>query len=88
MVTTSPVHQGEHEISRKTIAQGRPDRSGEPVVTNSYVFIFTYEAAGASDARSSLRPLIWRDKVRASLGRDLRCEKDGVCLFGCLKIES
>jgi hypothetical protein len=28
MVTTSPAHQGEREISRKTIARGMP---GEPV---------------------------------------------------------
>jgi hypothetical protein len=25
MVATKPGHQGEHDISRKTIAQGRPD---------------------------------------------------------------
>jgi hypothetical protein len=46
MVTTSPVHQGEHEGNRKTIAQGRPDRSGEPVVTNSYVFYFYIRGCG------------------------------------------
>ena len=27
MVARKPGHQGEREISRKTIAQGRPDRS-------------------------------------------------------------
>jgi hypothetical protein len=32
-------------------------------------FIFTYEAAGASVARLSLRPLFRRDKIHASLGR-------------------
>ena len=42
MVTTSPVHQGEHEISRKTIAQGRPDRSGEPVVDLLVCFSFLH----------------------------------------------
>ena len=31
MVARKPDHQGEHEISRKTIAQGRPDVSAEPV---------------------------------------------------------
>jgi hypothetical protein len=42
MVTTSPVHQGEHEVSRKTIAQGRPDRSGEPVVYLLVCFLFLH----------------------------------------------
>src|SRR5262249_1360814 len=31
---------GRARISRNTIAQGMPDRSGEPVVTNSRVFVF------------------------------------------------
>src|SRR5258708_38713320 len=30
-VTTKPGHRGEHEISRKTIAQGMPVETGEPV---------------------------------------------------------
>src|ERR1700733_5993923 len=30
----------------KTIAQGRPDRSGEPVVTNSYAFHFCIRGCG------------------------------------------
>ena len=41
-----PDPRGEHEGNRKTIAQGRPDRSGEPVVTNLRVFYTTREAAG------------------------------------------
>jgi hypothetical protein len=52
----SPVHQGDHEVSRNTIARGMPGETGVTVVTNSYVFYFTYEAAGASGARHSLRP--------------------------------
>jgi len=35
-------------------------RSGEPVVTNSRVFYFPREAAGATDTRLSLRPLLIR----------------------------
>ena len=30
-VTTKPGHRGEHEVSRKTIAQGMPVETGEPV---------------------------------------------------------
>jgi hypothetical protein len=39
MVTTSPVHQGEREISRNTIVQGMPDRFGVPVVTMLVCFL-------------------------------------------------
>src|SRR4030081_3544349 len=56
-VTKKPDHRGEHEVSRKTIARGMPGRSGVTVVTNSCAFYFAHEAAGASGARHSLRPL-------------------------------
>jgi hypothetical protein len=35
-----------------------PGDSGVTVVTNSYAFYFAYEAAGASSARHSPRPLL------------------------------
>jgi hypothetical protein len=37
-----PDRRGEHEGSRKTIAQGRPDRCGVPVVTISYAQLFLH----------------------------------------------
>jgi hypothetical protein len=37
-VAKEPVHRGERDISRKTSAQGRPDVSGVPVVSNSCAF--------------------------------------------------
>jgi hypothetical protein len=41
-------HRGEHVIGVKTIAQGKPDQFGEPVVTMLVCFItFAREAAGA-----------------------------------------
>src|ERR1700739_452608 len=52
-VTTKPGHRGEHEISRKTIAQGMPVETGEPVEDYPH-FVRT---TGASDTRHSLRPL-------------------------------
>src|SRR5579871_1097257 len=55
---TKPGLRGEHEGNRKTIAQGMPECFGEPVVTNSYAFLFACEAAGASRTRHSLRPLL------------------------------
>lgn len=48
-VTKKPDHRGEHGVSRKTVVQGMPDRSGEPVVTNLRVFYFARKAAGEPD---------------------------------------
>jgi hypothetical protein len=58
-VARKPVHRGEREVSRKTIAQGRPDASAEPVCSCAFFFVhFAHETAGAARTRSSLRPLI------------------------------
>jgi hypothetical protein len=60
-VTTKPDHRGDHVISRTTIARGMPDDFGVTVVTMLVCFfIFAREAAGASSARHSLRPLNFR----------------------------
>jgi hypothetical protein len=42
----SPVHRGEHEIHRKTIAQGMPDRFGVPVVTCLRAFLCCMQGCG------------------------------------------
>jgi hypothetical protein len=70
-VAKEPGHRGEHEVTVKTIAQGRPDCFGEPVVTTLVWFSkFPREAAGASGTRLSLRPLIFRgQEVQAKLAR-------------------
>src|SRR6476659_3518226 len=70
-VSNKHGHRGEHEVSRKTIARGMPGRSGVTVVTMLVCFFsFAREAAGASRARHSLRPLNFRGtNVRPSLGR-------------------
>jgi hypothetical protein len=56
MVARKPGRQGEREISRNTIAQGRPECFGVPVVTNSCAFYYAHEAAGAASIRPSPRP--------------------------------
>jgi hypothetical protein len=71
-VAKKPGHRGEREVTVKTIARGMPGVSGVTVVTNSRVFS-TREAAGASSARHSLRPLheeggIFKQNSRASRG--------------------
>jgi len=71
MCESDSGHRGEHEVTVKTIAQGRPDVFGEPVVTMLVCFItFAREAAGASGTRLSLRPLFSRDNDRASTRAD------------------
>jgi hypothetical protein len=58
-VANKPGRRGERGISRKTIARGMPGVSGVTVVTMLVCFYhFAREAAGASSARHSLRPLI------------------------------
>src|SRR5437899_4779724 len=52
------VHRGEHEVSRKAIAQGRPECSRCPVCSCALLFAqIARETAGAASTRSSLRPL-------------------------------
>src|SRR6266567_4156752 len=54
----------------KTIARGMPGDSGVTVVTMLVCFFyFAREAAGASSARHSLRPLNWGQRIHAPLGR-------------------
>src|ERR1700676_3770939 len=58
-VANKPGRRGERGISRKTIARGMPGDSGVTVVTTLVcLFYFAREAAGASGARHTLRPLM------------------------------
>jgi hypothetical protein len=79
-VSNKPGHRGEREVSRKTIARGMPGRSGVTVVTTLVCFVyFAREAAGASSARHSLRPLISEDGTfLANLARSLRRDRKAV----------
>jgi len=61
-----------------------PGEPGGPVVTNSCVFYFTHEAAGAAGTRHSPRPP-WRRVVEAQLGRIAPRERGRVFGIGCLK---
>jgi hypothetical protein len=85
-VAKEPGRRGEHEISVKTIAQGRPGISGEPVVTMLVCFIyFAREAAGATGTRLSLRPLLSRGrKVPAKLAQNTRRDRESVAVNGAL----
>jgi hypothetical protein len=41
-VTRKPDHRREHEGNRNAIAQGMPDRFGEPVVTTLVCFLYLH----------------------------------------------
>ena len=66
------VLRGEHEVSRKAIAQGRPECSRCPVCSCAVLFAqIARETAGAASTRSSLRPQFFRGrKEDANLGRN------------------
>src|SRR5258708_3000702 len=80
MVSNKPGHRGEREVSRKTIARGMPgdfrcDRGDYARV----LFYFACEAAGASSARHSLRPLISEDGTfLANLAQSMRRDRKAV----------
>src|SRR5467141_26115 len=87
-VSNKPGHRGEREVSRKTIARGMPGRSGVTVVTMLVcLFYFACEAAGASSARHSLRPLILEGATlrvklaRKCAARSRSCDSLSVRLF-------
>jgi hypothetical protein len=75
----SPITRESTKQAVKTVAQGRPDRSGVPVVTNSCPTFFGREAAGASRIRLSLRPLSSEGLLySAKLGQTMPRECEGV----------
>src|SRR2546429_6849960 len=75
-------HRGEREVSRKTIARGMPGRSGVTVVTMLVcLFYFAYEAAGASSARHSLRPLFSERRNSCTARANSRRGNAKVCLM-------
>jgi len=72
MVANKPGHQGEREISRKTIAQGRP---GVPahLWLLPLCFFVAQGATGAAGTRLSLRPLMSEGgRYPAKLGHTCR----------------
>ena len=72
----------------KTIARGMPGVSGVTVVTNARAFYTPRAAAGASDARHSLRPLSEGGKLIEDLGRIAPRDREIVAARRCcLKFE-
>src|SRR3954469_20343627 len=64
MVSQKAGSPGRSRISRKAIAQGRPEASAKPVCScANLVATIAYETAGAARTRSSLRPLYFEGKI-------------------------
>ena len=76
----------ELEVSRKTIAQGRPDCFRRTcMLVCAFACIFAHETAGAARTRFPCALNLLRDSD-ATLGRIVRRECEGAS--GCLKIEA
>src|SRR6476620_8104752 len=77
------VLRGEHVISRKATAQGRPDALRWTCMLVCALFVhIARETAGAARTRSSLRPLTTEgEEFPANLGRNARreCEHTSAC---------
>jgi len=77
------VLRGEHEVSRKAIARGRPECSSCPVCSCAHLFAqIARETAGAASTRSSLRPLFGGQEVDANSGATRREIANHICEDG------
>src|SRR3981081_3187022 len=83
----SPVTGKSTKETVKTIARGKPGRSGEPVVTTLVCsYHFARETAGAAGTRLSLLPP-FRGMTFTARAHVCR-ERADACLVSCLKFES
>src|SRR5437870_5668744 len=70
------VLREEHEVSRKAIAQGRPECSRCPVCSCAHLFAqIARETAGAASTRSSLRPCVEEGQTKMQASGGLRREQ-------------
>ena len=72
-----PAHRGEHEVSRKAIAQGMSECLRCPVCSCAPFFaLLAHETAGAARTRHSLRPLFQEAQTSLqNLGRNAPRER-------------
>jgi hypothetical protein len=80
-----PAHRGEHEVSRKAIAQGMSECFRSPVCSCAPNAQFlAHETAGAACTRHSLRPLASEDGSTRKNSRESRGEIAKPCLLQTL----
>src|SRR5215204_4825671 len=78
-VTKNAAHRGEHEVSRKAIARGRPGCLGCTCQTRVRFSTIAHGAAGAVGARLSLRPFV-TERDNEMKTRTISCREN---IFGC-----
>ena len=87
-VATELGSPGDHDISRKAIAQGRPDAlRWTCMLVCAISCAIAHETAGAARTRSSLRPLSIERAGANSKARAKRAARSRSCVC-CLKFES
>jgi len=84
------VLRGEHEVSRKAVAQGRPECSRCPVCSCAVLLAqIARGTAGAASTRSSLHPLFSKGANEdANLGRPAPREGEGMSTRHCKRSEA
>src|SRR5438874_2340139 len=82
-VAKKPAHRGEHEVSRKAIAQGMSDCLRCPVCSCApNVQLFAHETAGAARTRHSLRPLFAEAQTNLQNSGEIAPRDRGVVFTG------
>ena len=85
-VARKPGHRGSTKQTVKTIARGKPDDSGVPVVTTRVLSTNAHEAAGALDTRLSLRSLLSKGQCSCFSSGASRREIADVCFLKLFEI--
>ena len=80
MVTRKPDHQREHEATRKPIAQGMPERFGEPVVTCLRAFFICTRGCGCVWHPAFPAPSVLEGHDLTKLGQNMPRECSGMSI--------
>jgi hypothetical protein len=83
-VAKEPGHRGEHVISVKTIAQGRPDQFGEPVVIMLVCFFISHARLRVHWAPGFPCALCFSEGQFSGKARTLSAPREG----GCVRAQS
>ena len=80
-VTTKPGRRGEHDISRKTTAQGRPDAPAEPVCSCALFCTVLHTRPRVQRAPGLPCSLLFGGTTRCNLGQIVPREREGASTF-------
>src|SRR5579864_612430 len=81
---TSPVHRGEHEVSRKTIARGMPGETGVTVVTTLVYFVFyRTRGCGRIERPAFPAPSLRGSRTKTQTSRKKHAARSRSCAPNC-----